>query len=140
MFIQLFGENVHIVGGYVRDSLLECAKDEEIDILVNRHPVEEIIEKLKPLGKVDLVGKSFGVIKFTIQGRTYDIVLPRTDHPTETKIRGHKDFVIAADPNLPLEEDLMRRDFRCNSIALRLIDGSIIPSMEFPTSKPKSFD
>lgn len=130
IFIRLFNENAHIVGGYIRDSLLGCAKDEGIDLLISRHPVEEIVDKLKPLGKVDLVGRSFGVIKFTIQGRTYDIALPRTDHPKKTKIRGHKDFVIAADPNLPIEQDLMRRDFRCNSIALRLIDGEIIDPLD----------
>jgi tRNA nucleotidyltransferase (CCA-adding enzyme) len=130
MFIQLFDGNVYIVGGYVRDSLLERAKDEGIDLLISRHPVDAIVDKLKPLGKVDLVGKSFGVIKFTIQGRTYDIVLPRTDHPKPTKIRGHKDFTIAADPNLPIEEDLVRRDFRCNSIALRLTDGRIIDPLD----------
>ena len=99
IFTQLFNENVYIVGGYVRDSLIGRAKDEGIDLLISRHPVELIVDKLKPLGKVDLVGKSFGVIKFTINERTYDIVLPRTDHPKETKIRGHKDFVIAADPD-----------------------------------------
>jgi len=130
MFIRLFGEHVHIVGGYVRDSVLGCAQNEGIDLLVRRYPVEKLLDKLKPQGKVDLVGKSFGVIKFTTQGRTYDIALPRTDHPKETPIRGHKDFVIAADPNLPLEEDLIRRDFRCNSIALRLTDGEIIDPLD----------
>jgi len=130
MFIRLFGEHVHIVGGYVRDSLLGCAQNEGIDLLVRRYPVEQLIDKLKPQGKVDLVGKSFGVIKFTTQGRTYDIALPRTDHPKKTPIRGHKDFVIAADPNLQLEEDLIRRDFRCNSIALRLTDCEIIDPLD----------
>ncbi len=31
-----------------------------------------------PHGRVDLVGKSFGIIKFTTDGRTYDVALPRT--------------------------------------------------------------
>jgi tRNA nucleotidyltransferase (CCA-adding enzyme) len=87
--------------------------------------VEDIIEKIKAYGKVDLVGKSFGIIKFTIKGKTYDIALPRKDTPTEAEVKGHKDFLIAADPDLPVEKDLERRDFRCNSIALRLADGKI---------------
>ncbi|MFC2158985.1 HD domain-containing protein, partial [Acidobacteriota bacterium] len=89
-----------------------------------------IIEILEPHGKVNLVGKSFGVIKFKIQDRTYDIALPRIDRSTTSKNRGHKDFIIDTDPDLPLETDLSRRDFRCNSIALRLKDGSLIDPLD----------
>ena len=124
-FTRLFGEDVYAVGGYVRDSLLGRLKKEGIDLLIRRHPLEKIVKMLASLGKVDLVGKSFGVIKFTVQGRTFDIALPRTDTLREAQIRGHKDFLIAADPELPLEEDLRRRDFRCNSMAQRLSDGKI---------------
>ncbi|MBN1221712.1 MAG: HD domain-containing protein [Candidatus Aminicenantes bacterium] len=129
-FIRLFGDNIYAVGGYVRDCLLGQPKDQGIDLLITHHPVDTIIKMLAPLGKVDLVGKSFGVIKFTIGGRTYDIALPRTDLPKDTETRGHKDFVIAADPELPLEDDLNRRDFRCNSIALRLADGKILDPLQ----------
>lgn len=128
LFVHLFGNDVYAVGGYVRDNL-RGIPSEEVDLLVQGHPLEEIIEKLKPHGKVDLVGRSFGVIKFTIDGRTYDIALPRKDEPkevTESQQRGHKDFIIQADPYLPLEKDLERRDFRCNSLALRLADGTVI--------------
>jgi len=126
MFIKNFGGDVYAVGGYVRDLILENASDQGIDILITHHAVEKIVEKLAPFGKIDLVGKSFGVIKFTIKGRTYDIALPRKDRPKEIEIRGHKDFVISADPDIPIEEDLKRRDFRCNSIALRLSDNELI--------------
>jgi tRNA nucleotidyltransferase/poly(A) polymerase len=125
MFVDLFGLDVYAVGGYVRDQIREDPS-EEVDILITHHTVEEIITKLDPHGKVDIVGKSFGVIKFTIEGKTYDIALPRKDRPTPAKIRKHKDFIISADPGMPLEKDLERRDFRCNSIALRLADGQII--------------
>jgi putative nucleotidyltransferase with HDIG domain len=125
LFIENFGEDVYIVGGYVRDKILGCAKDEWIDILITHFTVEEITHRLMEHGKVDQVGKSFGVIKFNIEGYTYDIALPRKDFPRETEVRGHKDFIITADPDLPLEEDLKRRDFRCNSIAVRLSDGEV---------------
>jgi tRNA nucleotidyltransferase (CCA-adding enzyme) len=130
LFIEHFGEDVYIVGGYVRDSILGCAKDEEIDILITHFTVDEIIDRLKKYGKIDQVGKSFGVIKFNTEGKTYDIALPRKDTPREAEIRGHKDFIISSDPDLPLEEDLKRRDFRCNSIAVRLSDGKIYDPME----------
>jgi len=125
LFIENFGEDVYIVGGYVRDKVLGCAKDEGIDILITHFTVDEIIERLREYGKVDQVGKSFGVIKFNTDGKTYDIALPRKDHPREAKVRGHKDFFISSDPDLPIEEDLKRRDFRCNSIAVRLSDGEV---------------
>jgi putative nucleotidyltransferase with HDIG domain len=124
-FIENFGEDVYVVGGYVRDKILGCAKDEGIDILITHFPVDEIIERLREYGKVDLVGKSFGIIKFNTEGKTYDIALPRKDFPREAEVRGHKDFFISSDPDLPLEEDLKRRDFRCNSIAVRLSDGEV---------------
>jgi len=124
-FICHFGLEVYAVGGYVRD-LIRGIPSEDVDILITHHPVEDIIKKIKPNGKVDLVGKSFGIIKFTINGKTYDLALPRKDVPKGTGIKGHKDFVISADPNLPLKKDLERRDFRCNSIALRLVDNKLI--------------
>lgn len=121
-FIALFGPDVYAVGGFVRD-LIRGDPSEDVDILITHHSVADIIKKLKPKGKVDIVGKSFGVIKFTVAGKTYDIALPRQDKPGQKKLRKHKDFIISADPALPLEKDLERRDFRCNSIAVRLQDG-----------------
>lgn len=128
LLVELFGPDIYAVGGFVRDRL-RGVPTEEVDLLVQGHPLEEIISKLQPWGKVDLVGKSFGVIKFTIDGHTYDLALPRSDQPSpapDHRQRGHKDFVIKADPYLPLEKDLERRDFRCNSLAIRLSDGTLI--------------
>lgn len=125
LFIQLFGSDAYVVGGYVRE-LLRGVSSEDIDILITHYPVKEIIKKLKPHGKVDLVGKSFGVIKFTIKGKTYDVALPRKDEPKDAEVRGHKDILVSADPDIPLETDLERRDFRCNSVALRLCDNEVI--------------
>ena len=129
LFIRLFGAYVYAVGGYVRD-LVRGIPSEEVDILVARHPLEEIIDKIRPHGKVDLVGKSFGIIKFTVKGKTYDVALPRRDAPKTVAITGHKDFIISADPDLPIEKDLERRDFRCNSMALRLSDDALIDPFE----------
>lgn len=124
-FIQHFGPDVYAVGGYVRD-LVRGDPSEDVDILIIHYRIDEIIEKLKPFGKIDLVGKSFGIIKFTIDKKSYDIALPRKDAPKGSRVRGHKDFLISVDPGIPLEKDLARRDFRCNSIALRLEDNTLI--------------
>jgi tRNA nucleotidyltransferase (CCA-adding enzyme) len=129
LFVRLFGRNVYAVGGAVRD-LIRGIPFPDVDILVARHPIREIVRRLKEHGRVDLVGKSFGIIKFTVDGRTYDVALPRSEAPRGTGPKSHKDFAIAADPDLPLEKDLERRDFRCNSMALRLKDGTLIDPFE----------
>ena len=125
LLVSLFGADVYAVGGCVRDAL-RGRPTGEVDLLVARRPLDDIIALLKPHGKVDLVGRSFGVVKFTISGKTYDIALPRTDRAEARPVRGHKDILVTADPDLPVEKDLERRDFRCNSIAVRLADGLVI--------------
>ncbi|MCX6567300.1 MAG: HD domain-containing protein [Candidatus Aminicenantes bacterium] len=125
LYVRLFGGDVYAVGGFVRD-ILRRKPSEEVDLLVARRPLDEIVRILEPKGKVDLVGKSFGVIKFTRAGRTVDIALPRTDRAPAKTVRGHKDIRAQSDPMLPVEEDLRRRDFRCNSLAWRLSDGALI--------------
>lgn len=125
LFIKLFGREVYAVGGFVRDCLRGILS-EDVDILITRVPLEDIIAKLEGHGKVDLVGKSFGIVKFTLRGKTYDVALPRTDRSKTDGARGHKDILAAADPDLPVEADLERRDFRCNSIAVRLADGRLV--------------
>lgn len=133
LFVRLFGDKVYAVGGYVRDLIRNAQVEKEIDFIIIRNPVQDIVKKLKPHGKVDLVGKSFGVIKFNREGRIYDIALPRKDAPKpgdENEKRRHKDFIIAADPDLPLRKDLERRDFRCNSLALQLSSGKVIDPLD----------
>jgi tRNA nucleotidyltransferase/poly(A) polymerase len=125
LFVELFGRDVYAVGGAVRD-LVRGVPSPDVDVLVARHPLDEIVRRLEAHGRVDLVGRSFGIIKFTLDGRTYDVALPRTDVPRTVRTRGHKDILVSADPDLPVEKDLERRDFRTNSMALRLKDGALI--------------
>jgi tRNA nucleotidyltransferase (CCA-adding enzyme) len=126
LFIKIFNGHVYAVGGFVRDLLLGRNQAPEVDVLITSHSAEEITASLKPYGKANFVGKSFGVVKFTIDKTTYDIALPRKESPLAADQRGHKDFDVKSDPDLPLEQDLKRRDFRCNSMAVRLKDGQLI--------------
>ncbi len=129
LFVRLFGGDVYAVGGFVRDHILG-RPSAEVDLLVARRPLEKIVGQLEKHGRVDLVGKSFGIIKFTVRGTTYDVALPRTDRAGAPGARSHKDILVAADPGLPVEKDLERRDFRANSMALRLKDGTLIDPFE----------
>jgi tRNA nucleotidyltransferase (CCA-adding enzyme) len=117
---------LYVVGGAVRDRLLDSGTPvPDTDYLVTGIPPGELEELLDRLGTVLLVGKSFGVYKFTPRGETvtYDIAYPRRESSTGP---GHRDFHVEFDWNLPVEADLSRRDFTINAIALNLRDEKII--------------
>ncbi|MCK4764803.1 MAG: CCA tRNA nucleotidyltransferase [Candidatus Aminicenantes bacterium] len=127
-FIEIFKEQVYLVGGTIRDFLLygRTGVKRDIDLVVTGHTYEEIEKELKPFGKTNTVGKSFAVVKFTREGRTFDISAPRKDVKRDDDSHSHKNFIIDCGPHISLEEDLKRRDFTCNSIALRLVDNQVI--------------
>ncbi|MFH1686829.1 MAG: HD domain-containing protein [bacterium] len=119
---------IYEVGGAVRDRMLPgdtSVKDR--DYLVTGIPYADLSAILKRHGRVDLVGQSFGVIKFTQlrdgQMHTCDISLPRTEHSTGW---GHRDFDVSFDPDITVEDDLVRRDFTVNAMAVSLEDMSLI--------------
>jgi tRNA nucleotidyltransferase/poly(A) polymerase len=112
----LMSADAFIVGGCVRDAFMN-KPSKDIDIIIEGLPLEKIHEMLKPFGKVDIVGESFSVIKFRpkgFQGEPYDIATPRQDRKIGS---GHKGFEIITD-GVTIEEDLKRRDFTYNSIAV----------------------
>jgi len=111
--------DLSLVGGSVRDLLLGSESSaNDSDYIVSGLDLERLVEILGKYGKTDLVGRSFGVIKFTERnGGTVDISLPRKEESTGT---GHRDFLVDTDPSIPIEEDLVRRDFTVNSMAIEL--------------------
>lgn len=116
------------VGGAVRDKLLGRADEsKDRDYLVTGVGFDELVKILRRHGKADLVGSSFGVIKFTQFSedvpRTFDISLPRREHSSGV---GHKDFVVNFDPALSVENDLARRDFTINAMALQTSTDELI--------------
>jgi len=121
---------VYEVGGCVRDSLLRhpvSAKDR--DYLVCGLAIDRLQEILGRHGRVDLVGRSFGVIKFTPHddeispSPTYDVSLPRKERSSGVH---HRDFEVEFDPSLPVEADLGRRDFTINAMARDLKENVLI--------------
>ncbi len=119
---------VFSVGGRVRDEVLgQLGKTQQAspdaDYLVVGVPYDEIVQKLRLLGSVELVGASFGVLKFTRDSVTVDVALPRRERSTGTH---HRDFQIESSPDIPLEEDLSRRDFRINMMARDLATGALV--------------
>ena len=117
---------VFIVGGAVRDNFLKLPI-KDIDLLVTGIELQDLETILKQFGKAELVGKSFGVIKFKTDqidlDEPIDVALPRTD----VKIGdGHKGFEVKVDHNLPIETDLHRRDFTINAMAINLSTNELI--------------
>jgi tRNA nucleotidyltransferase (CCA-adding enzyme) len=127
-FIDVFKDRVYLVGGTVRDHLLygNAAVHRDIDLMVTGCTYGQIERKLKKYGKTNTVGRSFAVVKFTKDERTFDIAVPRKDKKKDPDSHGHKNFIIDYGPHIPLEDDLGRRDFTCNSIAMRLIDDKLV--------------
>lgn len=115
--------NIYLVGGCVRDFVIG-KESKDIDIIIPSVPFDDLVSILEKHGKVNLVGKSFAVIKFKPTGwdEDLDIAIPRKEIKTG---KGHKDFKIVGDHNMPIIEDLKRRDFTFNSMVMTL-DGKII--------------
>lgn len=103
----------YLVGGCVRDSLLGIPH-KDYDLEVYGVDYETLDRALSVHGRVDLVGKSFGVIKFTGRsGGQWDFSLPRRDSKTSA---GHKGFQVECEPDIAPQEAASRRDFTINAL------------------------
>jgi poly(A) polymerase len=120
------GKRLYLVGGIIRDTLLDRIRDDlDIDLTTDARP-EEIKAILASMGKKGGVtslwtqGEKFGTIGATISGRAMEITTHRAEayHPDSRK----PDVEFSTD----IEADLSRRDFTINALALRLPDVELI--------------
>lgn len=113
--IKQSGGNTYLVGGAVRDAILnKPIKDE--DYCITGFTSEKFLQ-LFPNAKVR--GKAFEV--FDLEGKEFALAR------RETKIgKGHKEFVIETNEEITIEEDLKRRDITINSIAQDVLTKEII--------------
>ena len=102
-----------IVGGSVRDHFLKLPiKDYDIEVY-GLESMEQLEEVLRQYGSVNLVGKSFGVLKFTYESEEYDFSFPRT----ESKVgEGHRGFSVEVDGAMSFKKAARRRDFTVNAL------------------------
>lgn len=119
---------LYLVGGVVRDLLLgREAKD--LDFVVTNVPAAKLKKFLQTQGQVDLVGKAFGVFKFVPHGshglNAIDIALPRLDLP-QNQTGAYTDVVVKSRHNLPIADDLVRRDFTVNALAFDVYHQELI--------------
>ncbi|MEK9165549.1 MAG: HD domain-containing protein [Patescibacteria group bacterium] len=113
---------IYLVGGSIRDKLLG-RRTKDFDVVIAGVPAQSLEKTLNKLGTTKLVGKSFGVYKWRSNSNDkpavqIDIALPRRERAKMTGRR--RDFDIQSDSNLPIGDDLSRRDFTINAIAFDL--------------------
>jgi tRNA nucleotidyltransferase (CCA-adding enzyme) len=125
--IKRSGGKIYQIGGVVRDELLgKISKD--LDLLVVGVELDDLGKILKPFGKVNMVGKSFGILKFVPTGSTededIDISVPRID--SKSTGAGHKDFEVQLGKGITLQQDQLRRDFWINQLAKDVDTGEIV--------------
>ncbi len=115
--IEKRGGRAILVGGSVRDHLLGIeAKDFDIEVYGLKN-LDELENLLKVYGKVKLVGKSFGVLKFVYEQKEYDFAFPRIEKKVA---KGHRGFDIRVDGSLAFREAARRRDFTINALGYDL--------------------
>jgi len=121
--IDQVGGQAIVVGGSIRDYFLNLAcKDWDIEIY-GLASIEELKNILAHYGKVNFVGKSFGVLKFNFDGEEYDFSFPRKEKKVGS---GHQGFEVSVDGMLGYQEASSRRDFTINSMGYDIIKGDLL--------------
>ena len=119
---------VYLVGGAVRDAMLG-RETKDLDFVVRGVPGDALERFLGGVGRVHYVGKTFGVYKVVPNGwdpaEAIDVALPRTEH-SEALSGAYREFAVQSDPTLRVEDDLGRRDFTVNAMALDVLTGDLI--------------
>jgi len=102
-----------LVGGCVRDYFLKLdVKDYDIEVY-GLNTLEELESILEEFGSVNLVGKSFGIVKLSTTNMEYDFSFPRLENKVG---EGHTGFDVIIDGALDFKNATKRRDFTINSI------------------------
>jgi tRNA nucleotidyltransferase (CCA-adding enzyme) len=120
--INTIGGAALLVGGCIRDSLLDI-NSKDIDIEVYNISFDELVNILSNYGKVDTVGKQFGVTKLTTTTDDYDFAFPRRDNKVGV---GYTGFEVEVDSTMSYKEAASRRDFTFNSIMWNPLTGEVI--------------
>ena len=104
--VNLEGLEIYVVGGAVRDSLLGLTP-KDIDFVA--------VGTTRNIPRTRLPAGRTGFPVFLHPENQAEIALARTERKTK---KGHKGFVVHADPSVALKTDLLRRDFTINAMAL----------------------
>ncbi|MSQ00846.1 MAG: CCA tRNA nucleotidyltransferase [Myxococcales bacterium] len=113
-----------LVGGCVRDAVMG-RRSKDLDIEVHDLDADALRAVLKQFGRVDEVGRAFGVFKLRLGGTELDVCLPRRDRKVGA---GHTGIHATPNPGLGFIEAARRRDLTINAISWDpLVDELIDP-------------
>ena len=131
-YVRSLGIDAYVVGGAVRDELLELPHADE-DFLVPGVDQAGLRALLEPHGRVEdmeVHGQLVGVRLFpndravrALAPAGIELTPPRAERSTGP---GHRDFAIVSGADIGLDEDMARRDFTINAMALPLDGGPIV--------------
>jgi len=114
------GKEIYLVGGAVRD-MLRGQKINDWDLATNALP-QEVTDIIKHAGgKVVPTGIKHGTVTVFYKNQSAEITTFRTEADYSDGRRPDSISYAAT-----IEEDLSRRDFTMNAIALRLVQGEIV--------------
>lgn len=121
--LKSYNAKAILVGGMVRDHFLNKeSKDYDVEVY-GIDTIDKLQEILLEFGNVNLVGKSFGILKLSIDNDEHDFSLPRIEHKIGNK---HTDFETTIDGNMSYHKAFKRRDFTINSIGYNIETAEFI--------------
>ncbi len=106
------GGYVYIVGGSVRDKVMNIETCHDVDVEVYHLDYEKLYEVLSQFSHVHTFGKTFAIMQLECL-KGYDFALPRQERKIGEK---HQDFQITINPNLPIQKAIQRRDLTMNAL------------------------
>ncbi|MGI9621860.1 MAG: hypothetical protein ACR2PK_03405 [Acidimicrobiales bacterium] len=120
------GRRLYLVGGIVRELWLDAAIDADTDLdLTTDATPQETKMIIKPLASaLWLQGERFGTVGATIDGRAYETTTHRVERYFADSRKPQVEFATA------IKEDLSRRDFTINAMAIEIATGEIIDPFE----------
>jgi tRNA nucleotidyltransferase (CCA-adding enzyme) len=131
-YVRSLGLDAYVVGGAVRDELLEIEHADE-DFLVPGVDHAGLRAALEPHGRVEdmeVHGQLVGVRLYpsdpAVRAQVpagIELTPPRRERSVGP---GHRDFEIVADPTATIADDMARRDFTVNAMARRLATGELL--------------
>jgi len=120
--IETAGGQAWLVGGVVRDLCL-AIPPKDMDIEVYGLEPDALQNLAQQFGRIEILGKHFGVLKLWTQGIDIDLALPRTEIKTSA---GHRGFTVSPDPYISPETATLRRDFTINAMMYDPLNGNLL--------------
>ena len=120
------GGRAYLVGGGVRDHLMGLElKDWDIEVF--GLPARELVRLLRRRGRVNAVGRSFGVYKWSPRGARgeaeIDVSVPRRDNKVGP---GHRGIQVEGDPDMSVDEAARRRDLTINAMMWDIVGRVLV--------------